>query len=313
MQRGYTLPLRNSANEVEPKKQMLILMNRNLITYLICCITIILMNIGFAQKNDPVDQRWEQMEKRIEYGPSRNPQGPANYYNDPPGMNEVREKSSPVTLEPHEDDIIQSREKRFAGSENQGVKKRIRDNEAQQLDDLSTPDTEAPEIDSSPSNRDYSTIDGSFWKFIFIAIGVFLLALILYHLFFKKGNFNKTAQDIAPANYHSEDLDPTTLKLSKLEIDLENAISNENYRLAIRILYTMVLKAMVEKSLIIWEKKKTNYHYLLEIKQPKEREKFTRTIRIFEWVWYGKNQLNEAEFKSADAYYRNFLKQLESE
>ena len=291
---------------------MLILMSKSLITYLIYCIPILFVQTIFAQDRDPIDQRWEQMEKRIEYAPSRNPQGPANHYNDPPGMNEVREKSSPVNIEPHEDDIIQSREERFSGSENQGVRKRIRDNESQQIDDLSTPDSEAPQLDSSPPSRDSSNIDGSLWKFIFIAIGVVLLALLLYHLFFKKGNFNKT-QDIAPTNYHSEDLDPTTLNQSALEIDLENAISSENYRLAIRILYTMVLKALVEKSLIIWEKKKTNYHYLLEIKQPKEKEEFTRTIRIFEWVWYGKNQLNKAEFKSANAYYRNFLKQLENE
>lgn len=281
-------------------------------------LLVMFLYAGFAnaQSQNPVDERWQQMHDRIEYFPSNNPEGPENRYNYPPNMNEGGQPSSSKNLtpvKPSDNDIVYSREKRYNGGGNKGVKKRIKDSEEDRLEDLSTPDTDAPNIDAPDwDGPDIERGDGSFWKFLFIAIGVLLLAFIIYQLFFKGGN-KKKDEGVSPANYHDDELDPSTIQRSQLEIDLEEAISKEDYRIAVRILYTMILKALVEKNWILWEKKKTNYHYLLEMNKRQEKVDFDKSIRIFEWVWYGKNTPNKEAFNTAHSFYLRFLKQLNSE
>ena len=278
----------------------------------------VLMFSGFicSQEADPVDKRWKQMNERIKYGPSNNPDGPNNRYNNPPSMNEggVPTNSNNFTpSKPSDDDIVYSREKRYNNGTDKGVERRIKDAEKDDLDDLSKPDTDAPDIDAP--DWDGPDIDGesaTFWKFLFIAIGVILLAFIIYQLFFKNANKSKD-EAVAPANYEDEELDPSTIQRTQLEIDLDEAIEKEDFRLAVRILYTMILKELVEKNWIIWEKKKTNYHYLLEMNSKKEKGDFDKSIRVFEWVWYGKNIPNNDEFKTVHTFYQRFLTQLKNE
>lgn len=269
-----------------------------------------------SQEADPVDQRWKQMHERIEYVPSNNPDGPNNRYNNPPSMKEGGMPSNSNNFspsKPSDDDIVYSREKRYNNGKETGVERRIKDADKDGLEDLSKPDTDAPDIDAP--DWDGPNIDSesaSFWKFLFIAIGVILLAFIIYQLFFKNANKNKD-EAVTPANYEDDELDPSTIQRTQLEIDLDEAIEKEDYRLAVRILYTMILKELVEKNWITWEKKKTNYHYLLEMNSKKEKEDFDKSIRVFEWVWYGKNTPNASEFNTVKAFYQKFLKQLNNE
>lgn len=278
---------------------------------LLCGLLLVFNSL--AQEKDPVDQRWEQMHERIEYFPSNDPDGPENRYNYPPNMNEggspnAGNKFTPG--KPSDDDIRYSREKRYSGGSGQGVKKRIKDSDEEDLEDLSTPDADAPDIDPPDFDPEISG-DGTFWKVLFIIIGVILLAFIIYQLFFKDKKTKDTT--VAPADYHDDELDPSSIKKSQLEIDLDAAIAKEDYRLAIRILYTMVLKRLVEKNWIVWEKKKTNYNYLLEMNKRSERNNFDKSIRIFEWVWYGKNVPSKEEFNSVENFYRRFLNELKGE
>lgn len=303
-------------NEVRPKKQEQTTMNRSVAFYITLWSILMFSKVLFAQEVDPVDKRWEQMNQRIEYVPSNNPDGPVNRYSSPPNMNEggsPLESRNYNPSKPSDEDIVYSREKRYNSGSEKGVERRIKGAEKDELDDLSKPDTDAPDIDAP--DWDGPNLDGtssSFWKFLFIAIGVILLAFIIYHLFFKNANKNKDI-GVTPANYEDEDLDPSTIQRTQLEIDLDEAIEKEDYRLAVRILYTMNLKALVEKNWIVWEKKKTNYNYLLEMNTRKEREDFDKSIRVFEWVWYGKNIPEKPAFDNVLNFYQRFLKQLNNE
>lgn len=284
-------------------------------------IVLLLLCISWGgygqQENDPVDERWKQMNERIQYFPSKNPDGPSNRYNYPPSMSEGGTPTNSGNgfgqVQPSDEDIRYSREQRYpnSGSGN-GVKKRIKDADKEDLEDLSTPDAEVPDFDAPDFDPDID-LEGSatFWKYLFIIIGVLLLAYVIYQLFFK----GKQVKDesVTPTDYHDDELDPSTLQKSQLELDLEEAITEEDYRLAVRILYTMILKQLVEKKWIAWEKKKTNYHYLLELGQRPERSDFDKSIRIFEWVWYGKNNPNKEEFKAVNDFYNRFLKSLSIE
>tara|TARA_B100000508_G_scaffold141096_1_gene146872 strand:- start:106893 stop:107768 length:876 start_codon:yes stop_codon:yes gene_type:complete len=291
-------------------------MSSALKAHIVIWTVLIVSSSVFSQEKDPVDQRWKQMHDRIEYFPSNSPEGPENRYNYPPNMREGGQPAPSGNFspgKPSDDDIVYSREKRYSGGSGSGVKKRIKEGDEDDLDDLSKPDTDAPDIDAPDwDGPNIERGDGTFWKVLFIIIGVILLAFIIYQLFFKGGS-KKKDEGVAPANYDDEELDPSTIQRSQLEIDLDEAIANEDYRLAVRIMYTMILKALVEKRWIIWEKKKTNYHYLLEMNKRNERSDFDKSIRIFEWVWYGKNIPSSSEFKTVDSFYKKFLKQLQGE
>ncbi|MGM0477993.1 MAG: hypothetical protein ACQERC_02135 [Bacteroidota bacterium] len=272
-----------------------------------------------AQENDPVDERWDQMEERINYQRSNQPQGPSNQPYYPPQLSDKPGSSSggqaPFSgAKTSEEKIKYSREKLYNEGSDNGVKKRIKDETDDDLEDLETPDAEAPDYGSSEWENDaLEQGDGGFWKILFIAIGVVLLALILYQLFFK--NKAKPEQKVvAPQGYQDhEEINPEQIEQAQLESDLEKACRQENYRLATRILYTSLLKSFIQNKWITWEKKKTNYQYLLEFRERGERSNFEKSIRLFEWVWYGKHEPEAGEFDKIRRFYERFLNRVDHE
>lgn len=67
---------------------------------------------------------------------------------------------------------------------------------------------------------------------------------------------------------------------------VRKALSEKDYRLAIRYAYLNTLKILKGRDLIHWKKDKTNQQYLDELKgDPKNY--FRKIVYIFEYVWYG--------------------------
>jgi hypothetical protein len=277
-------------------------------------ILLVIPFISVAQ-DETIDDRWKQMEERINYGPSGNEQGPNNNYTYPPNLQSKPSNGSSGGTNnnlPSNDQIKQSREKMYDNITGGGVKQKIRDPSKSELDDVDSPDTEAPTIDPPDwDGPDFSESGGTFWKVLLIIIGIALVAFLLYHLFFKQSN--KSEDKIAPVDYSSDEVDPRRIKKSQLELDLDKAIKSEDFRTAIRIYYTMILKALIEKDWIVWEKKKTNINYLFEMKKRSESHEFETSIRIFEWVWYGKYQPQSDEFKQVQNFFQSFYKKLKGE
>lgn len=276
---------------------------------------LLLFSILSYGQEDKIDDRWKQLEERINYSPSGNEKGPNNKYSYPPNLRKIPSNNSPggtVNNSPSNDEIKYSREKLYDNSTGGGVKQKIKDPSKSSLDDINSPDTDAPTFDPPDWNSpDFSQSNGTFWKVLLIIIGIAVLAFLVYHLFFK--NAEKTENKIAPVDYSSDDIDPRKIKKSQLELDLEEAIQKEDFRTAIRIYYTMILKALIEKDLIIWEKKKTNLNYLFELQGRGEKQEFETSIRIFEWVWYGKHQPQPSEFSQVQNFFESFYKKLKGE
>lgn len=276
---------------------------------------LFVLPFAVLSQEETIDDRWKQMEERINYGPSGNKQKPQNNYTYPPNLQSQPSQGTSggtINKSPSNDDILYSREKMYDNSKGGGVKQKIKDPSKTDLDDIDSPDTEAPDIDPPDwDSPDFSESDGTFWKVLLIIIGVALLAFIIYHLFFKQSE--KTEEKIAPIDYSSDDIDPRKIQKSQLELDLEDAIQKEDFRTAIRIYYTMILKALIEKDWIIWEKKKTNINYLLEMQKRSEKLEFETSIRIFEWVWYGKHQPQSSEFEQVQRFFKSFYNKVKGE
>ncbi len=128
----------------------------------------------------------------------------------------------------------------------------------------------------------------------FIAI-IFVLYKIVMHLMNENGNwiFGRKSDDLNPIKAENLDLD---INKSNFKDLISNALQSNNYRLAIRYYYLMSLKKLSEKSIIEWDKEKTNYDYYSEIKKTSLKKQFQYISYIYDYCWYGKFEMNEKSF-----------------
>ena len=104
----------------------------------------------------------------------------------------------------------------------------------------------------------------------------------------------------------AEDEALETLNINAL---LQKALSNNDYRLAIRYYYLQVLKDLTQQKWIDYHKDKTNTEYIFEIKDKKIQTFFKDLTYIYTYVWYGEFQLDTASFAQAQKKYQTFLTQ----
>jgi hypothetical protein len=105
------------------------------------------------------------------------------------------------------------------------------------------------------------------------------------------------------------DWNPEVISKTELELRLEAAIADEDYRECVRIYFTFILKELIRKGWIRWKKEKTNHHYVLEMRGRPEFQGFTQSVRIYDLVWYGEYNIDEDIYgllrPELEAYYKS--------
>ena len=272
---------------------------------------ILLSTLCYSQNNSNYEKQWEGFNKGFKYDRSNNYRGPKSDYIYPGQLGENNAKKSyQYPPQVSQKQIVYSRKKRYKNGTNNGVKQNIKKNEGQKLDDIQAPESEGPKINYPDwDGPNWDMEDGTVFKFILILIIIVLMAFLIYHFLFKSKV--KTEKKINPIDYHNEvDINPEKIEEEQLFTELEKAISNNDFRLAVRIYYILLLKKLIEHEWIKWAKRKTNTHYLIEMSGHKSYERFGRAVRIFEWSWYGKNNPSQAEYKQFSQFFDGFLGQL---
>ena len=84
---------------------------------------------------------------------------------------------------------------------------------------------------------------------------------------------------------------------SEYEKMLDDALSTQQFRLAVRILYLLTLRKLVDHGQIQWQPDKTNHSYLNEITSQALREYFSNLTRSYEFVWYGDFDITRDHYK----------------
>ncbi|GAA3621635.1 hypothetical protein GCM10022397_04210 [Flavivirga jejuensis] len=142
------------------------------------------------------------------------------------------------------------------------------------------------------------------WLFyLAIAIAVIYLVYILLNeggsgLFSSRNNkklndFDEiTAENIEHADIHSL---------------IKNAENDNNYRLAIRYYYLLVLKTLSLKNHIKFEDDKTNSEYLNEINGKPFSKEFSYTSYLYNYIWYGKFAVNIGQYTKAKDHFLTLL------
>lgn len=154
--------------------------------------------------------------------------------------------------------------------------------------------------ESSKRDRNKEVNPGSMnvWLIVIMAL---VLALILGFLFFNG------PRDEEVKNDKIDDLPPSEIPKSELELMLEAALADGDYRRAIRVYFIFIMKDLSEKGWINWQKKKTNLLYIREMKERPFSEDFNKTVSVYEVAWYGKRKITEADYKTVEPLLQKLL------
>ena len=88
------------------------------------------------------------------------------------------------------------------------------------------------------------------------------------------------------------------------------AENNNDYRLAIRYYYLLVLKTLSLKKHIVFEDDKTNADYLIETSGRPYEKDFTQASYLYNYIWYGEFPLTTEQYSKAKSNFSAFLIEL---
>jgi hypothetical protein len=143
---------------------------------------------------------------------------------------------------------------------------------------------------------------------IFLAL-LFLGAVILYLKENQIGLFTERTRNISK---NSEDVEAMPENIFETDFDqaIQKAIAQQNYRLSIRLLFLKTLRALAEKNLIDYGVDKTNFDYVFQLSGSSFRKEFITVTKHYEYVWYGKFEVNKEQFAIIHKGFDDLLKQL---
>lgn len=144
-------------------------------------------------------------------------------------------------------------------------------------------------------------------KFIYVLL--FLFAIYLLIKVFTNESFNsiftKKAKNLSTVNLSEEHIE--TIDLYSL---LDAALTDQDYRLAIRYQFLITLQQLSKKDLITWNFEKTNSDYLSEIKIKSIQQGFNKVVYLYDYIWYGEQTINDINYKKYSKDFESINKQI---
>ncbi len=134
---------------------------------------------------------------------------------------------------------------------------------------------------------------------------ILLLILGLLIKFFLKVNMNTIISGKKEKGNVLLTEDEEIINDKNIQSLIDKAISQKNYRLAVRYYYLLVLQKLQENEVIDWEPQKTNEDYIKEIKQKTIIDKFKNLTYLYDFVWYGNFEINEVEFSKVTSSFND--------
>jgi hypothetical protein len=139
-------------------------------------------------------------------------------------------------------------------------------------------------------------------------MGAFAIVAIVYGIIKYLGDdlrlFSRKAKSIDIP--YSESLE--NIHEINFDEEVERAMAQHNYRLAVRLLYLRSLKQLSDAKLIHWQIEKTNSAYLNELTDSAQRQSFGILTTQFEYVWYGDFPVDGQSFQNIYTLFQDFKK-----
>lgn len=143
-------------------------------------------------------------------------------------------------------------------------------------------------------------------RMVFLVIMTALILLALY-FWLRSNNFIFSFRTKKGSGSSNEFTQVQEHSLS-LEEKLQDAISAELYRDAVRWYYLLALQRMDEKGLIRMHSEASNQEYLQQMKNHPAARDFHLLTRVYEYVWYGGMQPLPEQFELIQNRFNQFFK-----
>ncbi len=150
------------------------------------------------------------------------------------------------------------------------------------------------------------------FKYAILILISAILLFVLYKLFGK----NLFVSDIDDERSAKHLLSENDLDDRFYEMDLDNllikAVSEQNWAMAIRIRFLMVLKKLIDQEQIKWHKDLTNRQIAWQIRPLESRNDFFDLVGYFEKVWYGDMGVTSEYYQKISTRFEDYKGTIES-
>lgn len=162
----------------------------------------------------------------------------------------------------------------------------------------------APEKKDEPKEEEEKSADIDFpMSNIMVALFVVIVAAFLIALFMRMKGTKISLLESKDEIEAEEVVDEYTSK-SELELALEKALSDKDYRLAVRVIFLLALQSLENRNYIVIEKSKTIPQYLYELDGKKERSELNDLAYLFNYAWYGGFEVDQESYTKANQFYQ---------
>ncbi len=171
----------------------------------------------------------------------------------------------------------------------------------------------------SPKNKDPKVFKRQRSKMTFNGIGlvriilyIIIIGVLVVVLYLILKNFLNFFDERVPSSDLKNIVENLEENIHEADFEtlLANALTNKEFKLAVRILYLKTIKQLADKEIIKWKKEKTNGHYIREIASPKTSSMFSFLTLAYENAWFSTYQVDEAKYKKLSRHFYDFINQL---
>ncbi|MEM9719685.1 MAG: DUF4129 domain-containing protein [Bacteroidota bacterium] len=150
----------------------------------------------------------------------------------------------------------------------------------------------------------------AFWKYVGIGLAVLAISLVIFQLakIPIQGFWARRVSSLAGGLQGG--LDQEDLAEMDFEEMISQAVSQENFRKALRLLFLESLSMLSSNGSIEWKAYKTNQDYARELAGSPYAESFRKLRLAFEYVWYGDFPLNRDRYEETAHVFTDFRNQV---
>lgn len=148
-----------------------------------------------------------------------------------------------------------------------------------------------------------------FWNVFFQLVPYLLVFVLMGLLVWLAMKFSGGGSTDRPIGFSNLSPDEVLLRSDNLKTLAEEALKNQDYRLALRYRYLLVLQQLIHRKLIVWKSSKTNLDYQKELRETPFLKPFAQVTRIYNFVWYGHFDLDKKTYEDLEGAF-NHLDQL---
>ena len=159
------------------------------------------------------------------------------------------------------------------------------------------------------NNPDSLSINlGPFTWIFYLAIAGAVVFLV--YILINEGGSNLFSSNRNKTLNNFEEITAENIENADIITLIKNAENDDDYRLAIRYYYLLVLKTLSLKNYIKFEDDKTNNEYLIEVSDKPFSKDFQYTSYLYNYIWYGEFPINLNNYNTAKTNMETLLKQV---